>query len=206
MHKYAGQHPRREPLREPDGPVAATGYPPRLAAMQRQVGNHAVSLLVAVQRAWVAGGSGNFHEDATGETFNSITRNYTGPPGWTSRTLSIPEAEQLMDRIQADAQTGPVGDQQPVGGGTIDFAKFRAVLDTYDQQETPLPPAEWREMRKQLSLAIVMPNKSHPAHGSNFNKPQKAVTQVKDWANVLSPNILDALKPALNAQFGDNTF
>jgi Domain of unknown function (DUF4157) len=79
---------------------------------------------------------------------------------------------------------------------TIDYDALTAVMEgvTLGVQ---VGPSVWRQMRDDLSKAIKLPNKSHKAHGSNFNAPQRPEQQIADW---LKP-FLGALREALVGYF-----
>jgi hypothetical protein len=61
-------------------------------------------------------------------------------------------------------------------------------------------PKVWRAMRQALSKAITLPNKSHPAHGANFNDPQRPEQQIKDWAAPLEGELREALSRYFRAR------
>lgn len=83
-------------------------------------------------------------------------------------------------------------------GTIIDYPALVSVMDDVVLGEE-VAAAKWRAMRESLSQAITLKNKSHPAHGTNFNKPQRPEQQIVDWANVISGE----LKEKLSAFFQD---
>ncbi len=83
-------------------------------------------------------------------------------------------------------------------GTVVDFPALIRVMDGV-VLGVPVASKVWRSMRQALSEAITLPNKSHPAHGSNFDENQRPEVQIKDWANVISGE----LKLALEAFFRD---
>jgi hypothetical protein len=107
-------------------------------------------------------------------------------------------AEQVAEEEDDVAPPDPYTGQQDVGGTTIDFDALNSEMSGV-QIGTRVAATVWRAMRQNLSAAITLPNKSHPAHGGNFNSPQRPESQIKDWANVISGDV----KTKLTAYFKD---
>ncbi|MEO7733402.1 MAG: DUF4157 domain-containing protein [Kofleriaceae bacterium] len=78
-------------------------------------------------------------------------------------------------------------------GTQVDYPALNKVMDGV-VLGTAVAPDEWRAMRQALSEAITLENKSHPAHGSNFNKKQRPEEQIKDWATPIKGPLRDALE------------
>jgi len=74
----------------------------------------------------------------------------------------------------------------------IDYDSLNVVMDDV-VIGVQVGPGIWRKMRQNLSTAITLANKSHPAHGSNFNDPQRPEQQIKDWAKVISGELKQKL-------------
>ncbi|MGH4026232.1 MAG: hypothetical protein ACRDRV_16790 [Pseudonocardiaceae bacterium] len=93
---------------------------------------------------------------------------------------------------------GPVGPdpyataETLTDGTVIDYPALVSVMDTVELG-VQVPATEWRKMRERLSKAITLKNKSHPAHGTNFDKPQRPEQQIVDWANVISGDLKEKL-------------
>jgi hypothetical protein len=73
-------------------------------------------------------------------------------------------------------------------GAEIKFPKLNAVVDNL-VFGTEVQPKAWREMRESLSEAVMMPDKSHPPHGSNFNMPQRPEQQIIDWVKPIRAHV-----------------
>ncbi len=100
---------------------------------------------------------------------------------------------------------GDYDDVETLPNGTeIDWPALTAVLDGYDLgtgAETVSVNA-WKEMRKRCSEAITLANKSHPNHGSNFDKKQKPVQQIKDWADPIQGDLKVKLSTYFLSEYG----
>lgn len=104
----------------------------------------------------------------------------------------------------AGSAVGAVYREEPVGpdpyaqverlanGTTIDYPALIRVMDNVTLG-VEVTPDVWRQMRQDLSMAITLQNKSHPAHGSNFNKNQRPEQQIIDWANVIAGELKEKL-------------
>jgi hypothetical protein len=111
------------------------------------------------------------------------------------------------------AEIGAVYREEPMGpdpyaqaerlanGATIDYPALTRVMDRV-QIGAVVKPAVWRQMRQDLSLAITLPNKSHPAHGSNFNQNQRPEQQIVDWANVIGGELKQKQATFFRARYG----
>lgn len=106
--------------------------------------------------------------------------------------------EEEVEEVPADpyAERGELTD-----GTIIDYPALVAVMDGVTLGEA-VASSVWRAMRQALSLAITMPNKSHPAHGSNFNKKQRPELQIKDWAKPISGDLKAALTRFFHDKYG----
>lgn len=110
-------------------------------------------------------------------------------------------------------QPGAVFRQEPSGpdpfataetlpdGTIIDYPALARVMDGV-VIGTEVTPAVWRKMRQELSDAITLKNKSHPPHGSNFNKNQRPEQQIADWAAVISGQIRAKLQAFFVQKYG----
>ena len=80
----------------------------------------------------------------------------------------------------------------------VDFPALTQVMNGVEIG-TEVASSVWRAMRQALSEAITLKNKSHPAHGSNFDKKQRPEVQIIDWAKPISGD----LKVVLTKYFQD---
>ncbi|MDQ1473949.1 MAG: hypothetical protein QOJ99_5429 [Bryobacterales bacterium] len=85
-------------------------------------------------------------------------------------------------------------------GTEIDYPALTAVMDNV-VIGTEVSAAVWRKMREDLSSAITLENKSHPAHGSNFNKKQRPEQQIADWATPIKGPLKEALQKYFLAKY-----
>lgn len=85
-------------------------------------------------------------------------------------------------------------------GSVIDYPALAQVMD-HVELGVLVQSGVWRAMRQQLSNAITLKNKSHPAHGSNFDAPQRPEQQIKDWANVISGELKAKLQAFFVARY-----
>jgi hypothetical protein len=80
-----------------------------------------------------------------------------------------------------------------LSNGRIDFPALNEVMDGV-VLGTAVSPEAWRAMRRALSAAIALENKSHPAHESNFNQNQPPEQQIKDWAKPIKGPLRETLE------------
>ena len=100
------------------------------------------------------------------------------------------KAEKVDEEVK---QKDPfLGKKELTNRTIIDYDSLNAVMDNVEIG-VEVSPVIWRKMRQNLSTAITLPNKSHPAHGSNFNKKQRPEQQIKDWAKVISGELKEKL-------------
>ncbi len=96
----------------------------------------------------------------------------------------------------------PYAERGVLADGTIiDYPALVAVMGGVTLGDM-VASSVWRAMRQALSLAITMPNKSHPAHGSNFDKKQRPEQQIKDWAKPISGELKAALTDFFHRRYG----
>ena len=94
---------------------------------------------------------------------------------------------------KAPEQPAASAEEENLANGThIDYAALDRVMQGVEIG-TQVAPNVWRAMRQALSDAITLPNKSHPAHGSNFNRNQRPEQQIRDWAAPLAGPLREAL-------------
>jgi hypothetical protein len=125
---------------------------------------------------------------------------------WNDKSKQwIPDGPQNTPYPRFDGVAdGAVYREEPIGpdpyaqtemlanGTIIDYPALIHVMDRVAVGEV-VKPAVWRQMREDLSMAITLPNKSHPAHGSNFNQNQRPEQQIVDWANVITGELKQKL-------------
>ncbi|WP_299011370.1 hypothetical protein [uncultured Shewanella sp.] len=93
----------------------------------------------------------------------------------------------------SEPETDPYDSAKVLTNGTvIDFPALTRVMDGVELG-VEVRSSVWRKMRQDLSLAITLANKSHPAHGSNFDKNQRPEQQIKDWAGPIQGELKDEL-------------
>jgi len=103
---------------------------------------------------------------------------------------------------EEEAPADPYAERGVLADGTlIDYPALVAVMDGVTLGEA-VASSVWRPMRQALSQAITMPNKSHPAHGSNFDKKQRPEQQIKDWAKPISGDLKAALTRFFHGKYG----
>jgi len=169
----------------------------------------------SLQLKWNDNGNQTYFEDETGENFNAKTRSYTGEQyssNWQAKELTEEQAAELMHVIAADlvaveveaeaeAPVDPYAAPQILSNGTtVDWPALTEVMEGVELG-TEVAPGVWRAMRQSLSNAIVLPNKSHPAHGSNFDKKQRPEQQIKDWATPIAGPLRTALEAYFVAKY-----
>ncbi len=167
----------------------------------------------SLQLKWNDNGNQTYFEDETGENFNAKTRSYTGEQyssNWQAKELTEEQAAELMHVIAADLVAVEVEAEAPVdpyaapqilsNGTTVDWPALTEVMEGVELG-TEVAPGVWRAMRQSLSNAIVLPNKSHPAHGSNFDKKQRPEQQIKDWATPIAGPLRTALEAYFVAKY-----
>lgn len=187
--------------------------------LQRTLGNQAVGSILGkhsqppsnltqafvLQRKWISNGKNKYSENDTGAQYNADTKAYQGPSDestWEERELSADEHEALMKKINADLGTGEEEITEEsidytksatlADGAMIDYPALVGVMDAVTIGEA-VAPKVWRKMRQDLCKAITLTNKSHPAHGSNFNSPQRPEVQIKDCFNPIKGPLKEAL-------------
>ena len=169
----------------------------------------------SLQLKWNDNGNQTYFEDETGENFNAKTRSYTGEQyssNWQAKELTEEQAAELMHVIAADlvaveveaeaeAPVDPYAAPQILSNGTtVDWPALTEVMEGVELG-TEVASGVWRAMRQSLSNAIVLPNKSHPAHGSNFDKKQRPEQQIKDWATPIAGPLRTALEAYFVAKY-----
>ncbi len=167
-----------------------------VALLQRAIGNHAVSTLLGgeitpltvatLQRA---------HWEWDGSKWKPVGGPSTPRPSYSGKRIGQTAGEELdaptVDDSDAYDEAETLADKT-----TIDWPAIVTVMSGVEIG-TQVAPSVWRKMREDLSNAIALPNKSHPAHGSNFNKKQRPEQQISDWATP----IVGKLKEKLAAYF-----
>jgi hypothetical protein len=109
----------------------------------------------------------------------------------------------LVGSVFRDEPTDPdpyAAAETLVDGTVIDYPALVSVMDTVELG-VQVPASQWRLMREHLSKAITLKNKSHPAHGTNFDKPQRPEQQIVDWANVISGELKEKLSTFFQAKY-----
>lgn len=101
------------------------------------------------------------------------------------------------------AASGPdYGDVEVLENGTrIDWPALDGVMAGVEIG-VQVQPSVWRKMRADLSAAISLPNKSHPPHGSNFNRKQRSEQQIADWLGPFQGALADKLTAFFNTRHG----
>lgn len=85
-------------------------------------------------------------------------------------------------------------------GTLVNFPALIAVMSGVEIGIS-VPSKTWRKMRADLSAAITLSNKSHPAHGSNFDENQRPEQQIKDWATPISGELKTVLADFFRTQY-----
>jgi len=170
-----------------------------LTQLQRTIGNRAVARLLCreitpvtartIQRA---------HWEWNGSKWNAVGTPSTPRPTYNGKTVGQRAGEEADAPVAAENEYD--AEETLTDGTTINWPALVAVM-TGVTLRTEVKPAVWRKMREKLSDAIALPNKSHPAHGSNFNKNQRPEQQIADWANPMQGELKLKLAEFFKAKY-----
>jgi len=184
---------RRLPAEHLDARVHA------LTQLQRTIGNRAVARLLCrgitpvtartIQRA---------HWEWNGSKWTAVGNPSTPRPTYNGKTVGQRAGEEADAPIAAANEYDAA--ETLTDGTTVNWPALVVVM-TDVTIGTAVAPGVWRKMRENLSNAIALPNKSHPAHGSNFNKKQRPEQQIADWATPMQGELKRKLAEFFSAKY-----
>jgi hypothetical protein len=139
--------------------------------------------------------NGQWYPD--GETTNAPPAHVGKNGEYFDDGLDVVAGQDIEEPVGPD----PYAAKETVNGAIIDYPALRKVMANVEKGVV-VQPDVWQKMRADLSKAITLPNKSHPAHGSNFNKKQRPEQQIVDWAAVIPDNIRVKLAKFFSTEYG----